>query len=127
MRHYKKRALTEVANQENEYFYYLPAGFVIDYEIMSKRCIECEYGKPNLGENSVEYNVCYESYLSSCFGNHVRSSCKMEQEAALKFGRRSKDIGFPNTTLLSDGDAKTYQYLYSKEVNGPEFNIKKEE
>ncbi|GFW93550.1 uncharacterized protein TNCV_47531 [Trichonephila clavipes] len=51
----------------------------------------------------------------------------MEQEAALKLWQRSEDSGFRYTTLLSDGDAKTYQYLNTKEVYGPEIKIKKEE
>ncbi|GFV21675.1 uncharacterized protein TNCV_1834531 [Trichonephila clavipes] len=51
----------------------------------------------------------------------------MEQEAALKLLQRSEDSGFRYTTLLSDGDAKTYQYLNTKEVYGPEIKLKKEE
>ncbi|GFY22959.1 uncharacterized protein TNCV_2182201 [Trichonephila clavipes] len=47
----------------------------------------------------------------------------MEQEAALKLWQRSEDSGFRYTTLLSDGDAKTYQYLNTKEVYGPEIKI----
>ncbi|GFS95848.1 uncharacterized protein TNCV_2259241 [Trichonephila clavipes] len=61
-------------------------GFVMDFEIMSKRCIECEHAKSG-------------------------SSCAIEQEAALKLWQISEDSGFRYTTLLSDGDAKTYQYL----------------
>ncbi|GFW87918.1 uncharacterized protein TNCV_1360211 [Trichonephila clavipes] len=48
-------------------------------------------------------------------------------EAALKLWQRSEDSGFRYTTLLSDGDAKTYQYLNTREVYGPEIKIKKEE
>ncbi|GFX65445.1 uncharacterized protein TNCV_399961 [Trichonephila clavipes] len=51
----------------------------------------------------------------------------MEQEAALKLWQRSEDSGFRYTTLLSDGDAKTYQYLNTKEVYGPEIKIKIED
>ncbi|GFV37605.1 uncharacterized protein TNCV_4982271 [Trichonephila clavipes] len=77
-------------------------GFVMDFEIMSKRCIECEHAKSG-------------------------SSCATEQEAALKLWQRSEDNGFRYTTLLSDGDAKTYQYLNTKEVYSLEIKIKKEE
>ncbi|GFT13993.1 uncharacterized protein TNCV_3667381 [Trichonephila clavipes] len=80
----------------------LLTGFFMDFEIMLKRCIECEHAKSG-------------------------SSCVMEQEAALKLWQRSEDSGFRYTTLLSDGDAKTYQYLNSKEVYGPEIKIKKQE
>ncbi|GFX70309.1 uncharacterized protein TNCV_2955291 [Trichonephila clavipes] len=106
----------------------LLTGFVMDFEIMSKRCIECEHGKSGfLGENSAEFNFWYEGYISSCAINHVGSPCGMKQEAALKLYQRSEDNGFQYTTLLSDGDAKTYQYLNTKEVYGPEIKIKKEE
>ncbi|GFV60731.1 uncharacterized protein TNCV_4092541 [Trichonephila clavipes] len=94
---------------------------------MSKRCIECEHAKSGLGENSAEFHVWYEGHISSCAINHVGSSCAMEQEAALKLWQRSEDSGFRYTTLLSDGDAKTYQYLNTKQVYGPEIKIKKEE
>ncbi|GFX49514.1 uncharacterized protein TNCV_4901561 [Trichonephila clavipes] len=72
----------------------LLTGFVMGFEIMSKRCIECE---------------------------HANS------EAALKLWQRSEDTGFRYTTLLSDGDAKTNQYLNTKEVYGPEIKIKIED
>ncbi|GFU35773.1 uncharacterized protein TNCV_1083391 [Trichonephila clavipes] len=101
----------------------LLTGFVMDFEIMSKRCIECEHAKSGLGENSAEFHVWYEGHTSSCAINHVGSSCAMEQEAALKLWQRSEDSGFRYTTLLSDGDAKTYQYLTTKEVYGPEIKI----
>ncbi|GFX85689.1 uncharacterized protein TNCV_2470911 [Trichonephila clavipes] len=34
----------------------LLTGFVMDFEIMSKRCIECEHAKSGLGENSAEFS-----------------------------------------------------------------------
>ncbi|GFX55829.1 uncharacterized protein TNCV_609951 [Trichonephila clavipes] len=39
----------------------LLTGFVMDFEIMSKRCIECEHAKSGLGENSAEFS-CVEVY-----------------------------------------------------------------
>ncbi|GFU01542.1 uncharacterized protein TNCV_654951 [Trichonephila clavipes] len=105
----------------------LLTGFVMDFEIMPKRCIEFEHAKSGLGENSAEFHVWYESRISSCAINHIGSSCAMEQEAALKLWQRSEDNGFRYTTLLSDADAITYQYLNTKKVYGPEIKIKKEE
>ncbi|GFX92993.1 uncharacterized protein TNCV_139371 [Trichonephila clavipes] len=105
----------------------LLTGFVMDFEIMSKRRIECEHAKSGLGENSSEFHVWYEVHISSCAINHVGSSCAMEQEAALKLWQRTEDSGFRYMTLLSDGGAKTYQYLNVKEVHGHEIKIKKEE
>ncbi|GFV78162.1 hypothetical protein TNCV_1036301 [Trichonephila clavipes] len=36
----------------------LLTGFVINFETMSKRCIECEHAKSGLGENSAEFFMC---------------------------------------------------------------------
>ncbi|GFX36516.1 uncharacterized protein TNCV_2030971 [Trichonephila clavipes] len=36
----------------------LLTGFVMDFEIMSKRCIECEHATSGLGENSAEFFMC---------------------------------------------------------------------
>ncbi|GFU33887.1 uncharacterized protein TNCV_615141 [Trichonephila clavipes] len=105
----------------------LLTGFVMDFEIMSKRCVECELAKSGLGENSAGFHLWYEGYISPCAINHIGSSCAMEQEAALKLWQKSEDNGFRYTTLLSDGDAKTYQYLNAKEVYGLEIKMKKEE
>ncbi|GFU42813.1 uncharacterized protein TNCV_3139971 [Trichonephila clavipes] len=102
----------------------LLTGFVMDFEIMSKHCFECEHAKSGLGENSAEFHVWYNGHISFCAINHVVSSCAMEQEAALKLWQRSEDNGFRYTTLLSDGDAKTYQYLNTKKVYGPEIKNK---
>ncbi|GFV33393.1 hypothetical protein TNCV_2963081 [Trichonephila clavipes] len=44
----------------------------------------------------------------------------------LNYGKDLKIVVFDNDTI-SDGDAKTYQYLNTKEVYGPEIKIKKEE
>ncbi|GFV33995.1 uncharacterized protein TNCV_2613931 [Trichonephila clavipes] len=55
----------------------LLTGFVMDFEIMSKRCIECEHAKSGLGENSAEFHVWYEGHISSCAINRVGSSCAM--------------------------------------------------
>ncbi|GFY36369.1 uncharacterized protein TNCV_3450721 [Trichonephila clavipes] len=72
----------------------LLTGFVMDFEIMSKRCIECEHAKSGMGENSVEFHVWYEGHISSCTIKHVGSSCAMEQEVALKLWQRSEDTVF---------------------------------
>ncbi|GFX33836.1 uncharacterized protein TNCV_3962451 [Trichonephila clavipes] len=89
----------------------LLTGFVMDFEIMSKRCIECEHA--NLVWEKIQQNfMCGMKDISSCAINHVGSSCAMEQEAALKLCQRSEDSGFRYKTLLSDGDAKTSIFKY---------------
>ncbi|GFW74113.1 integrase catalytic domain-containing protein [Trichonephila clavipes] len=72
----------------------LLTGFVMDFEIMSKRCNECEHAKSGLRENSEEFHLWYEGHISSCAINHIGSSCVPEQEAAFKSWQRSEDNGF---------------------------------
>ncbi|GFT20094.1 uncharacterized protein TNCV_4994641 [Trichonephila clavipes] len=55
----------------------LLTGFVMDFEIMSKRWIECEHAKSDLGENLAEFHVWYEGHISSCAINRGGSSCAM--------------------------------------------------
>ncbi|GFW27000.1 hypothetical protein TNCV_1378381 [Trichonephila clavipes] len=64
-----------------------------------------------------------KSLKSKDMNGKYRSSCAMGQEAALKLRQRSEDNGFRYTTLLSDGDAKTYQYSSTKEFYGPEIKM----
>lgn len=102
-------------------------GYALDYEVMSKYCAECAYAKADLGEKSAEYDVWYESHKPSCSINHTGSSGAMEMEAAYKIWCRSEKLGFRYTTILSDGDSKTFNYLNDKKVYGSDILIKKEE
>ncbi|GFW76785.1 uncharacterized protein TNCV_58831 [Trichonephila clavipes] len=101
----------------------------MDFEIICRNAA-LNVNTQNLVWEKIQQNfLCgmRRTYISSCAINHVGSSCAMEQEAALKLWQKFEDSGFRYTTLLSDGDAKTYQYLNTKEVYGPEIKIKKEE
>ncbi|GBM95879.1 hypothetical protein AVEN_135372-1 [Araneus ventricosus] len=40
-------------------------GYAIDYEIMSKHCIECEYAKTDVGEKPAEYSIWYDGHKIS--------------------------------------------------------------
>ncbi|KFM63360.1 hypothetical protein X975_26415, partial [Stegodyphus mimosarum] len=51
----------------------------------------------------------------------------MEMEAALVFWKRSVSLRFRYVTLVSDGDCKTFNYLYDKKVYGSDVKIRKEE
>lgn len=92
----------------------LLTGFVIDYEVMSKRCDECQHTKHALGENSAEFNIWYAGHRDSCSVTHVGSSGSMEVSAAVKIWQRSESIGFRYTSMLSDGDSKTFLELKEK-------------
>ncbi|GFX72697.1 uncharacterized protein TNCV_4062921 [Trichonephila clavipes] len=94
-------------------------GLIIDYEILSKYCPECTTAKRDLGENSAEYSIWYKSHQEECSENYVGSSNAMEVKAAEILWKRSiKNCGMRYVSILSDGDAKTYQHLSSLNVYG---------
>ncbi|GFV82766.1 uncharacterized protein TNCV_4147341 [Trichonephila clavipes] len=105
----------------------LLTGFVIDYEVMSKRCGECEQTKFAPEEDSAEFRIWYEGHQDVCSATHVGSSDAMEVNEAVKLWERSESIGFRYTTLLSDGDSKSFLELKERNVYGSETQIKKEE
>lgn len=105
----------------------LLTGYVVDYEVLSKRCTECEQAKASLKENSAEFDVWFQGHKQICSVNHRGSSGGMEVEAAVKLWKRSEEKGFRYTTLLSDGDSKTFLKLTEAEVYGKTIEIKKEE
>ncbi|GFW47110.1 uncharacterized protein TNCV_55631 [Trichonephila clavipes] len=92
-------------------------GLIINYEILSKYCPECTTAKRDLGENSAEYSIWYKSHQEKCRENYVGSSNAMEVKAAEILWKRSiKNCGMRYVSILSDGDAKTYQHLSSLNV-----------
>lgn len=102
-------------------------GYVIDFEVMSKVCRHCSQAKREFGESSAEYSIWYSGHESVCEINHTGSSGSMEMEAAMVLWKRSTSLGFRYTTLLSDGDCKTFNFLSEKKVYGTDIEIKKEE
>ncbi|GFT23694.1 uncharacterized protein TNCV_3511591 [Trichonephila clavipes] len=93
-------------------------GYVIDFEVMCKVCRNCSVAKRKLGESSAEYDIWYECHRKDCDVNHSGSSTSMEMEAALILWERSREMGFRYSTLLSDGDCKTFNYLTEKMYMG---------
>ncbi|GBN45283.1 hypothetical protein AVEN_167517-1 [Araneus ventricosus] len=105
----------------------LLTGFVIDFEVMSKRCEECQQTKLALGEDTAEFHFWYEGHRDFCSITHVGSSGSMEVKAAIKLWERSESIGFRYTSLLSDGDSKAFSELNERKIYGSQVEIKKEE
>ncbi|GFW05058.1 uncharacterized protein TNCV_598521 [Trichonephila clavipes] len=62
----------------------LLTGFVIDYEVMSKRCGECEQTKFALEEDNADFRIWYEGHQDVCSATHVGSCGAMEVNAAVK-------------------------------------------
>ncbi|GFV78464.1 uncharacterized protein TNCV_3477791 [Trichonephila clavipes] len=103
---------------------YLLTGFVINYEVMSKRRGKCEQTKFAIEEDSAEFRIWYEGHQDVCSATHVGSSGAMEVNAAAKLWERSESIGFRYTTLHSDGDS--FLELKERNVYESETQIKKE-
>lgn len=102
-------------------------GLVIDFEILSKYCHECVTCAKDLGENSMEYKLWSEGHAAECEKNFNGSSNSMEMSAALCLWKRSLEYSFRYTTILSDGDTKTYDAIVCSNVYGSNNTIKKEE
>lgn len=108
----------------------LLTGLVIDYEVVSKYCAMCTISATELGDQSPEYHVWYEGHKSSgeCDINYEGSSVAMEMFAAHVLWNRSISHGqMRYTTILSDGDSKTFNHLVHENVYGREVTLKKEE
>ncbi|GBO01333.1 hypothetical protein AVEN_121834-1 [Araneus ventricosus] len=98
-------------------------GYVIDYEVMSKHSTDCEYAKTVLGGKSAEYLIWFDSHKTSCSINNTGTSGTMERAAAYKLWYRSGKMGFRYTTILSNGDAKAFNYLKEKNIYGADTEI----
>lgn len=102
-------------------------GLVIDFEILSKYCHACALAKNDLGDKSPEFSFWFEGHKTICEADYSGSSPAMEVEAAERLWRRSETFGFRYTTLLSDGDSKTYLHLGKIKIYGNDVQIIKEE
>ncbi|GFV11428.1 uncharacterized protein TNCV_2962431 [Trichonephila clavipes] len=78
------------------------------------------YRKKDLGENSAEYSIWCKSHQEECSENYVGSSLMpwRLKAAEILWKRSIKNCGMRYVSILSDGDAKTYQHLSSLNVYG---------
>lgn len=94
-------------------------GLIVDFEVVSKYCHECTKTAAELGAKSAEYSVWHESHKTSgkCEKNYEGSSASMEVYAAEVLWKRSiEKCKMRYTTLLSDGDSKTFLSLTKLKV-----------
>ena len=106
----------------------LLTGICIDYHVMSKYCQKCETtGKKmeELGPNA--YEVWFREHQPDCKKNFEGSSGMMEVEGARQLWTRSvAQHKLRYTTILSDGDCKTFSKLQNERPYG-DVLVKKEE
>jgi hypothetical protein len=107
----------------------LLTGLCIDAHVMSTYCHICETrGKSVHSNTPLLYSSWYEKHLPECDKNFNGSSGMMEVEAAKVLWNRSVDsYKLRYTTILSDGDSKTFNELNSTRPYGKEVEIDKEE
>ncbi|KAJ4425721.1 hypothetical protein ANN_27917 [Periplaneta americana] len=101
-------------------------GYLIDYQVMSKSCRKCDHARQRY-KNPQDFKMWYDIHKEECDINHTGSSGAMEIKAAIKMWNRSQDFGLRYSSLLSDGDAKTFNKLCELEPYGPEHKIEKQE
>lgn len=104
-------------------------GLVIDFTVMSKYCHDCTKTAADLNKDSAEYAIWHNEHLNSglCEKNFDGSSNSMEMFAAEILWKRSIECcNMRYTTILSDGDAKTFSHLSKLKVYG-NIEIVKEE
>lgn len=103
-------------------------GLVVDFEVLSKFCHMCSFAITDLGQNSPEFHFWFEEHKKSgeCRSNYSGSSNALEMVGAERLWSRSvENCKLRYTTVLSDGDSKTYQHLSQLAVYGPQLVIKK--
>ena len=96
-------------------------GLVIDFEVISNFCLGCS--KVMLSGDELE---AWKS-THKCEKNFDGTAAMMEVAAAERIWLRSESLGFRYTTIISDGDSKTFNHLQELSVYGPEVPLVKEE
>lgn len=102
-------------------------GYIVDYDIASKYCAVCEVTASELGRDSPDFDIWYQGHAENCDVNHEGSSGLMETTVAEIIWKRSESYGFRYTTMLSDGDSKTFNHLNSLNIYGSDHPLSKEE
>ncbi|KAK7105146.1 uncharacterized protein [Littorina saxatilis] len=107
----------------------LLTGLCVDAHVMCTYCQVCEStGQKLFQEKPEEYAAWLVDHLDKCEVNYKGSSGMMEVEAARVIWRRSVNTNkLRYTTLLSDGDSKTFTELNDIKPYGEDIHIDKEE
>lgn len=95
---------------------------VIDFEIFSKYCQNCTVTAKELGADSYEFSVWRNGHTFESDKNFEVSSGSMEMHAAdIMWNRSIKECGMRYTSILSDGDSKSFLFLSENNVYGDDF------
>lgn len=105
-------------------------GLAIDYQVLSKYCQVCVVVAAQLDSSSPDFALWQSGHKESgeCNRNYTGSSGAMETKAAeLLWNRSIEKNQMRYTTILSDGDAKTFSHLKNIAPYGDDILVTKEE
>ena len=86
---------------------------------MSLYCQRCAYASARYGGiATAAFREWFDTHGPECNRNYQGSSGSMESQAAEHLWTRSLNHGFRYITMLSVGDAKTFNHLTSLQVYG---------
>ena len=85
------------------------SGKVLDFEVISKVCSQCNQKKANCTQEA------FEDWLQThdCQGSYGGSSPSMEMECAKRLWGRSEQFGLMYKWMISDGDSKSYSSIWN--------------
>ena len=103
-------------------------GLCVDLAVFSLYCQRCSYARRRFGgRETQDFKDWFETHSNECNRNFDGTSGGMEAAAAEMLWERSVERhGFRYTTIVSDGDAKTFKHLCDRRVYG-DVELKKEE
>lgn len=100
---------------------------VLDVEMLSKWCPEC-HARKNSDTTSAAFLDWWEVHQAVCCVNYSGSSNVMEAQGALNIWKRSVDKHkLRYTSMIADGDSKTYATIAEAKPYGDEYSIVKHE
>ena len=101
----------------------LLTGLPLDFEVLSNFCLKCK-----LEEGNDPSNEWKKQHAAKCLKNFDGSANAMEVESAVRMWKRSvQKNGMRYTSMLCDGDSKSFDAVSREEVYGPSFPIEKED
>ena len=99
-------------------------GLIVDFAVLSTYCHGCTTVGDRMDKTSPEYHLWSADH--KCDRNFKGTAGAMDAAIAEILWKRSIERhGFRYVTLLSDGDARTYNHIASLNVYGDRCHIKK--
>ena len=101
----------------------LLTGLPVEFEVLSNFCFKCKAAAERPDDPSWQ-----EKHLPKCLKNYDGSANSMEVECALRMWQRSIDVNkLRYTTMLCDGDSKSFDAVVQEKPYGDQITIEKED